>query len=131
MQASEYKTSLQLARKIIAAVPHEKQDVLAAAYERYMCFCGVNDPEPGVNHVAEDRTVFHHLLVYAENGDPLLSDERCADFMVAVSGLPREWCLAWDEVAFADEHGEDFVENQTKRQESNRLEVEMAAALGN
>ncbi len=125
---AEYKVALEQARKIIATVPSETHAVLAAAHDRYMCFCGVYTPEPDANHVAEDRAAFPHLLVYVD-GRPSLSDERCADFMVAVSGLPREWCLAWDEVAFAEEHGDDFVEKQLRLQESERLEAEIAAAL--
>ena len=118
------------AREIIAAIPRDKQAVLAAAHDRYMCFCGVYTAEPKDDHVAEDRAAFPGLLAYTDDGRPSLSDERCADFMVAVSGLPREWCLAWDEVAFVDEHGENFVEKQLKRQESNRLAAEVATAPG-
>lgn len=128
MQSTDYKAALLQARTIMAGVPSDKHAALAAAHDRYMCFCGVYSPEPDADHVAEDRAAFPHLLVYVD-GRPSLSDERCADFMVAVSGLAREWCIAWDEVAFAEEHGDDFVEKQIKLQESVRLEAEIAAAL--
>ncbi len=118
------------AREIIAAVPGDKQAILAAAHDRYMCFCGVYAPEPKDDHVAEDRAAFPGLLAYTTDGRPSLSDERCADFMAAVSGLPREWCLAWDEVAFVEEHGEDFVEKRLKRQASERLAAEFEEMTG-
>lgn len=119
---TEYKSALEEARKIIAELPSETKAVLDAAHERYMCFSGVHDPEQNADHVAEDRTAFAHLLVYVD-GNPSLSDERCADFMVAVTGLPLEWCLAWGESAFAAEHGDGFWDKQVKLQGSKSLEA--------
>jgi hypothetical protein len=118
------------AREIVAAVSGDKQAILAAAHDRYMYFCGVYTDRPVDDHIAEDREAFPDLLAYTTDGRPSLSDERCADFMAAVSGLPREWCLAWDEVAFVEEHGEDFVEKQLKRQASERLAVEVEEMTG-
>lgn len=118
------------AREIIAAVPGGKQAILAAAHDRYMYFCGVYTDRPVDDHIAEDREAFPELLAYTADGRPSVSDERCADFMAAVSGLPREWCLAWDEVAFVEEHGEDFVEKQLKRQASERLAAEAEEMTG-
>jgi hypothetical protein len=85
-----------------------------------MYFTGVYTDAPAIDQIAQDRAAYAHLLVFAADGRPSLSDERCAEFMAAVAGLPREWCLAWDLVEFAKEHGEDFVEKQLRRQESNK-----------
>ena len=120
---------IEQAREIIAAVPGDKQAILDTAHDRYMYFCGVYTDKPVDDHIAEDREAFPGLLAYTSDGRPSLSDERCADFMAAVSGLPREWCLAWDEVAFVEEHGEGFAEKQLKRQASEALFVEFEACV--
>lgn len=109
------------ARQLAALIPKDQQAVLEAAHERYMYFTGVYTDRPEVDRIAEDRAAFPHLLVFTEDGRPSLSDERCAEFMAAVTGLPRDWCLAWDEIEFVNEHGEDFFEKQRRRQESKRL----------
>ena len=38
--------------------------------------------------------------------------QRCAEFVSAITGLPHEWCLARDEVEFANAHGENFIDKQ-------------------
>lgn len=109
------------ARQLATLIPQDQQAVLAAAHERYMYFTGVYTDHPEVDRIAEDRAAFPHLLVFTDDGRPSLSDERCAEFMAVVTGLPRDWCLAWDEIEFVNEHGEDFFEKQRRRQESKRL----------
>ncbi len=111
------------ARQLAESIPRDQQAVLAAANERYMYFAGVYTDQPEADHRAEDRAAFSHLLAFTGDGRPSLSDERCAEFMAAVTGLPREWCLAWDEIEFVREHGEDFFEKQLRRQESTRLDL--------
>lgn len=109
------------ARQLAEVIPEDQQAALAAARERYMYFTGVYTDRPAEDHVAQDRAAFGHLLAFSEDGRPSLSDERCAEFMAALTGLPREWCLAWEEIEFVNEHGEGFVEKQFRRQESTRL----------
>ena len=109
------------ARQLAASIREDQRATLAAAHERYMYFAGVYTDRPAVNHIAEDRAAFTHLLMFTADGRPSLSDERCAEFMTAITGLPREWCLAWDEIEFVKEHGEGFFEKQRRRQESNLL----------
>jgi len=109
------------ARQLAASIPQDQQAALAAAHERYMYFASVYTDQPAVDRIAEDRAAFPYLLAFAADGRPFLSDERCAEFMAAVTGLPREWCLAWDEIEFVNEHGEGFFEKQRRRQESDRL----------
>lgn len=108
------------ARQMLKAIPRDKRAALAAAHDRYMYFAGVytdRNPEFSVEQIAEDRTRFAHLLKFTDDGRPALSDERCAEFMVAVTGLPREWCLAWDEVEFIETHGEDVYAKQDRKQQ--------------
>lgn len=109
------------ARQLVVNIPEYQQAELAAAHERYMYFTGVYTGAPAIDHIAKDRAAFAHLLVFSADGRPSLSDERCAEFMAAVTGLPREWCFAWDEIEFVKEHGEGFFEKQVRRQESKRF----------
>ncbi|WP_454909672.1 hypothetical protein [Variovorax gossypii] len=102
----------------------EDRDALAAANDRYMYFVGVYTDHPVVDHRSEDRAAFAHLLVFTDDGRPSLSDERCAEFMSAVSGLPREWCAAWKESDLVREHGEGFFDRLRRREESDRLALD-------
>lgn len=118
------------ARRIVQTIPADAQAVLSAAHDRYMHFAGVytGDDVPAAV-VAQDLIRFPHLLVFAGCGRPSLSGERCADFMVAITGLPRDWCLAWDEFQFVQEHGEDFAEKQLRRAEQLRLAAEVEGGV--
>lgn len=114
------------ARQLIASISKDQHAVLAAAHDRYMYFAGVytdTHPDFSAGQIAEDRARFAYLLAFTEDGRPSLSDERCAEFMSAVTGLPRDWCMAWNEVDFIETHGEDFFEKQLRRQESERLAI--------
>ena len=112
------------ARQLAATIPSASAAALAAAHERYMYFTGVYTDTPAVDHIARDRAAFAPLLKFTGDGRPSLSDERCAEFMVAVTGLPRDWCDAWEEVEFLREHGEGFWEKRRRLQASNLLEAQ-------
>ncbi len=106
------------ARQLAESIPQDKQAVLAVAHERYMYFTGVytdTHPEFSAERINEDRARFTYLLKFTDDGRPSLSNERCAEFVAAVTGLPREWCLAWDEVEFIDAHGEDIYAKQDRK----------------
>jgi hypothetical protein len=109
------------ARQLVSFLTQDEQAGLAAAHERYMYFTGVYTDQPKADRTVEDREAFPHLLVFTEDGRPSLSDERCSKFMAAVTGLPLEWCSAWDEIEFVSMHGERFVEKQLRIRESTRL----------
>lgn len=109
------------ARSLAASVPEAQRAELAAAHERYMYFTGVYTDRPAVDRISQDRAAFPHLLAFAPDGRPSLSDERCTEFMAAVTGLPRDWCAAWEEVEFVGEHGAGFVETQRRLQASSLL----------
>ena len=112
------------ARKIVDALSASDRTTLSDAYLRYMHFSGVYTGDISDDVIRKDRAAFPHLLKWDAACRPSLSDQRCADFMVALTGLPRDWCLAWDEVEFVETHGEDFFERQHKLQESERLKRE-------
>lgn len=106
---------IQQARQIVVAIPEAQQAILADAHDRYMYFTGVYTDRPTIDHIAEDRVAFRHLLVFTDDGRPSLSDERCAEFMAAITGLPRDLCLAWDENEFIETHGEDIYAEQDRK----------------
>ena len=106
------------ARSVVAKIPMSHHQNLADAHARYMHFTGVRSDEVDGAQIARDRAQFAHLLEFTVDGKPALSDKRCAEFMAAVTGLSVEWCAAWDEVDFCNEHGDEFFDRQLKRQES-------------
>ncbi len=112
---------MEISSPPVGGIDPEEPAAVLAAHERYMYFTGGYTDRPEVDRIAEDRAAFPHLLVFTEDGRPSLSDERCAEFMASVTGLPHERCLVWDEIEFVNEHGEDFFEKQRQRQESERL----------
>lgn len=118
----------QRARRIVSEIPEAHHESLRHAYLRYMHFTGVYTGDIPPDQIERDRVTYPHLLKENADGVPALSDKRCADFMVAITALSREWCLAWDEVEFVEEHGEDFFEAQFKLQESERLRAERESA---
>lgn len=106
---------IQQARQIVATIPETHRTILSDAHDRYMYFTGVYTDRPAVDHIAEDRSVFPHLLAFTDDGRPSLSDERCAEFMAAITGLPRDLCLAWDENEFIETHGENIYAKQNRK----------------
>jgi len=111
------------ARRLVSLMPQDVHATLAAAHDRYMYFAGVYTDRPAVDHIAQDRLAFPQLLRFTEDGLPSLSDERRTEFMCAVTGLPREWCAAWEEVQVVNVHSEDFFGKQARRQASAILEA--------
>ncbi|WP_321966981.1 hypothetical protein [Burkholderia cepacia] len=115
----------QQARRIVSEIPEAHHETLRNAHLRYMHFTGVYSGDIPPDQIERDRASYPHLLKENTDGVPALSDKRCADFMAAITGLSREWCLAWDEVEFVEMHGEEFFETQFKLQESARLRAQM------
>ena len=104
--------NIKQARRIVAEMREDQHAVLSEAHDRYMYFAGVYTDRLNVARIAADRARFPHLLTFTQDGRSSLSDERCAEFMSAITGLPRDWCAAWDEVEFANPHGENFIDKQ-------------------
>jgi hypothetical protein len=106
------------ARQVLKAVATDQRAALASAHDRYMRFTGVytdTDPSYSEEQITEDRARFAYLLKFTGDGRPSLSDQRCAEFMAAITGLPLDWCLAWDEVEFIETHGEDIYAKQDRQ----------------
>jgi hypothetical protein len=119
------------ARKVLGPIPPQERSRLADAHERYMYFAGAFTDRPNVDRIAEDREAFPHLLLaFTDDGRPSLSDELCADFMVAITGLPRDWCIAWDEIEFVDAHGENCIAKQKFEAEQEALAFETSRHCG-
>lgn len=64
-----------------------------AANLRYRAFLG---------HCAEldaqaesDRVAYGHLLTLSPSGEGCMSDEKSVEFLMAVTGFPREVCAAY------------------------------------
>lgn len=93
------------AKRIMEEVPRDQIGVLNAALERYKRFSGIYTMDELAAELAADRTTYPHLLKFSD-GMPVLSDDRCVEFMVAVSGLQAAWCAAWNEIDFMDEHAD-------------------------
>lgn len=89
------------ARAVLAALPEGSRRLRSAAHDRYMYFAGVYTDRAGATLATADRAAFGQLLQFTPDGRPSISDERCARFMAAFSGLPTHWCLAWEAMQFA------------------------------
>jgi hypothetical protein len=114
------------AKQILSVIPVDQHDVLQNAYNRYMHFTGVWCGDGfSEDQIAADRDAYPHFLKFTDDGRPALCDERCAAFMAAVSGLPVEWCFAWDAIEFEREHGDfdELVVKAEKLAESKAIEA--------
>ncbi len=99
------------AEALLSRLSLDQRNTLEEAHWRYMCFAGVTSIDEASDKQAdEDRVTYAHLLESTDDMLPRVSDVRIADFMVAVSGLPREWCQAWDEHDFYETHGVTWAE---------------------
>lgn len=118
------------AKHILASISTDQQTLLSDAHSRYMLFTRIWDDNRDAARqaqVAADRAAYPHLLEYSSEGRPSISDAMIGEFMHVVSGLPVEWCLAFDAVDFEKEHGlsfEEFAQRAKKREISARLEAE-------
>ncbi|KVO13617.1 hypothetical protein WJ74_12875 [Burkholderia ubonensis] len=68
-------------------------DQLQAANLRYHGFlghCGKIDTQ-----AESDRVAYGHLLTLSPSGEGCVSDEKSVEFLMAVTGLPREVCAAY------------------------------------
>lgn len=97
--------NIEEAKQIMEDVPRGQRGALDAAMERYKRFSGIYTMDDLAAELAADRAAYPHLLKFSD-GMAVLSDERCIEFMVAVSGLPATWCAAWNEIDFMDEHAD-------------------------
>lgn len=95
------------AKAILKSVDEKTLMLLKANHERYFYFAGTTpSPDDESRIQAEnDRLKFPEFLLKTSTGAAQIASEHIAGFMVAVSGLPMELCLAWDEYDFNVTHG--------------------------
>lgn len=97
--------NIEIAQSIVAALTDDQRGLLEAAHWRYMAFAGVIQDSEYQQQAKADREAYPHLLKFKADGEPSVSTERAADFMAAVTGLARDWCVTWDEHDFYETHG--------------------------
>jgi len=95
------------AKEILALLDQDALRLLETIHERYFYFAGMMPfADDACREQAEkDRIEFSEFLVKTQSGGPQIDNEHIATFMNNVSGLPLEWCQAWDEVDFSVTHG--------------------------
>lgn len=96
---------IEVAENFVAGLTLEQRDSLEATHWRYMAFAGVILDDQYQEQATADQQAYPHLLKYDAAGRSVVSSERAADFMAAVTGMARDWCLAWDEHDFYETHG--------------------------
>lgn len=86
-----------------------------AAFSRFMNLIGAEEPldDREEEFLVLDRKAFPTLASYGmRTGHYILPEEQALDFIVAVTGHPREWVASWNYlVTIADlvkEHGQDW-----------------------
>jgi hypothetical protein len=107
------------ARAMVNTIRADHRERLAHAYLRYMHFTGVYTGDISAEQIEADRAQFPHLLKRDEQGRPVVSDQRCAEFMAMLTGLSHEICLAWDEYEFAEMHGDDYLETMADKSQED------------
>ncbi|WP_295998905.1 hypothetical protein [Rugamonas sp.] len=100
--------NIEEAKQVMEGVPSWQRGALDTALERYKRFSGIYTMGELADELAADRATYPNLLKFSD-GMPVLNDERCVEFMVAVSGLPAAWCAAWNEIDFMDEHADQLA----------------------
>lgn len=105
---------IEAAQELIEGLSHDQRDLLENSHCRYMAFAYVIHNDAYASQAAEDRKSYAHLLKFNEDDLPAVLVQRASEFMAAVSGLPVEWCRAWDAYDFYETHGvtlEDASQN--------------------
>lgn len=94
------------ALQLVASLPADVVQSLEYDLERYRRFTGLycDSIEQDEMRIA-DQAAFPHLIKFSTDGVPELSDERCAEFMAAVSKHPLAWCRAVIAVEYLDANG--------------------------
>ena len=68
-------------------------DLLQAANLRYHNFLGhAGDLD---EQARQDRAMYPHLFTTSPSGNGCVSDEKSVEFLMAVTGLPREVCAVY------------------------------------
>jgi hypothetical protein len=108
------KMLIETAQSILATLTQGQRDTLERSYLRYLAFACVNLDDEYAIQAEADRDTFSHLLKFSENQQPVVSQQRAAEFMTEVCGFPIEWCRAWDACDFYETHGVTLEEAELK-----------------
>ncbi len=103
---------LEVAQHILENLNPTELESLENAHWRYMHFIGIiGDPSPeDVEQANEDRKTFAHFLTME-----VFDVENAIQFMMEITGLPSDYCEAWDECDFFKTNGisSEEAENQS------------------
>lgn len=88
--------SIENALAIIDELTQEQRAALEKAQWRYLAFAHAMLEDEHETQAEEDRKAYPELLEFNGDGLPTVSGKKAADFMAAVTGMPRSWCEAWD-----------------------------------
>lgn len=99
MGRDEFEAVLQNANE-------EQLSALDEAHWRYMSLIGIVSDVLPAEVVAGDVAKFPDMIKRDEEGLPIFKDADCDAFMVAITGLPLEFCTAWKDKDFYKLHGE-------------------------
>ncbi|WP_408601468.1 hypothetical protein [Pseudomonas sp. PLMAX] len=99
MNRDEFEAVLQDATE-------EQLTALDEAHWRYMSLIGIVSDVLPAEVVAGDVAKFPEMIKRDDGGLPIFKDADCDEFMVAITGLPREFCTAWKDKDFYELHGE-------------------------
>lgn len=93
---------IEVAKKILESLNPSEIERLEMAHWRYMHFIDIiDDPNPeDVDQANEDRKAYGQLFT------PSVFDvENSIQFMMNITGLPRDYCEAWSEHDFFETYG--------------------------
>lgn len=103
MERDEFEAVLQSATE-------EQLSALDMAHWRYMSLIGIVSDVLPDEVVAGDVAKFPEMIKGDEQGLPIFKDADCDVFMVAITGLPLEFCTAWKDKDFFEIQGESVDE---------------------
>ncbi len=97
---------IETAQSILKNLTQSQRELLEHSHFRYLAFTHLILDDAYASQAEADRQAYPHLLKFDEaTKQPIVSAQRTAEFMSAVSGLPFEWCEAWDAHDFYETHG--------------------------
>ncbi|WP_175977501.1 hypothetical protein [Burkholderia sp. BCC1047] len=78
-------------------IPDNQLDILVEAEYRHYRFLGLSKPDGQIEaaQVDADRIAYPHLWTRKATGAGYVNDEKKVEFLIAVTGLPREIYQAW------------------------------------
>ena len=91
---------------VLQNATEEQLSALDEAHWRYMSLIGIVSEVLPPKVVAGDVARFPEMIKRDKDGLPIFKDADCDVFMVAITGLPIDFCTAWKDKDFYELHGE-------------------------